>query len=114
MFREIKYLANQRNSWPTHPPRKGEIDMVRENMTVKKTRYLSVSMNGMEVYTEGISATGSMRYHVAAAKLRLREIRRLMPLGKWSIKIEQQWPEGSLRHYQWINVTTGKLEENVM
>jgi len=87
--------------------------MVRENMTVKKTRYICVSIGGMEVYTEDIPNTGSMRDHLPAAKLRLREIQRVMPLGKWTIRIEQQWPEGSARHYQMLDVVTGKLQESV-
>ncbi len=88
--------------------------MVCENLTVKKTRYICVSVNGMEVYTENISVEGVMRDHIPAMKLRLREIQRVMPLGKWSIKIEQQWPEGSLRHYQSIDVVTGKLRESLL
>jgi hypothetical protein len=44
----------------------------------------------------------------------LREIQRIMPLGKWSIRIEQVWPEKDARHYQWIDVVTGKLGESVL
>lgn len=88
--------------------------MVRENMLVKKTRYICVKVDGLEVYTEPISSTGSMRDHLPAAKLRLMEIKRLMPLGKWSMKIEQQWPEGQARHYQSVNVLTGKLEDQIL
>ena len=87
--------------------------MVRENMTAKKTRYISVRNDGEETYIENIPATGRMRDHLPAAKLRLREIQRVMPLGKWSIRIEQQWPEGSMRHYQMLDVVTGKLQESV-
>ncbi len=88
--------------------------MVRENMTVKKSRYISVRLGCEEVYTENISVSGSMRDHLPAVKLRLREIQRVMPLGKWSIRIEQQWPEKDARHFQWIDVATGKLEEQVL
>jgi hypothetical protein len=88
--------------------------MVRENMTVKKSRYISVRNGGEEMYVENIPATGRMRDHLPAAKLRLREIQRVMPLGKWSIRIEQQWPEGSARHYQMLDVVTGKLQESVL
>lgn len=88
--------------------------MVRENMTVKKSRYISVRIRGEEIYTENIPASDSMRDHLPAVKLRLREIQRVMPLGDWSIWIEQQWPEKDARHYQWIDVVTGKLEEKVL
>lgn len=88
--------------------------MVNENLTVKKTRYLCVSIGGMEVYTEDIPSSGSMRDHLPAAALRLREIQKVMPLGQWSIRVEQQWPEKDARHYQWIDVVSGKLEERVM
>ena len=87
--------------------------MVRENTIVKKSRYISVRLGGEEIYTENISVSGSMRDHLSAVKLRLREIQRVMPLGKWSIRIEQQWPEKDARHFQWIDVVTGKLEEQV-
>jgi hypothetical protein len=55
-----------------------------------------------------------MSDHLPSAKLRLREIQRVMPLGKWSIRIEQVWPEKDARHYQWIDGVTGKLEESVL
>jgi hypothetical protein len=88
--------------------------MVKENMTVKKSRYISVRIGGEEIYTENISVSGSIRDHLPAAKIRLREIERIMPLGKWSIRIEQQWPDKDARHFQWIDVAIGKLEEQVM
>jgi len=56
--------------------------MVRENMTAKKTRYISVRNDGEETYVENIPVTGRMRDYLPAAKLRLREIQRVMPLGK--------------------------------
>jgi len=88
--------------------------MVKENMTAKKTRYISVRNGGEETYVENIPVSGRMRDHLPAAKLRLREIQRIMPLGKWAIKIEQQWPEGNARHFQSMDVLTGKLQESVL
>lgn len=88
--------------------------MVKENLTAKKSRYLCVSIGWMEVYTEDIPSSGSMRDHLPAAALRLREIQKIMPLGQWTIRIEQQWPEKDARHFQWIDVESGKLEERVM
>lgn len=88
--------------------------MVTENLTDKKSRYLCVSIGGMEVYTEDIPLSGSMRDHLPVAVLRLREIQKVMPLGQWSIRIEQQWPEKDARHYQWIDVASGRLEERIM
>ena len=87
--------------------------MVRENMTAKKTRYICVKVNGLEVYTEEISSKGRMRDHLPAVKIRLREIKRLFPMGRWSMKIEQQWPEKVATHYQSINVLDGKMEDEV-
>lgn len=87
--------------------------MVKENMTVEKSRYLCVSVGDMEVYTENISVEGSMRDHVPAMKLRLREIQRVMPLGKWSITIEQKWEEKGVMYRQMLDVVTGKLQELV-
>jgi hypothetical protein len=55
-----------------------------------------------------------MRDHLPAAKLRLREIQRVMPLGKWSISIEQQWKDAGVTHFQMLDVVTGKLQESVL
>ncbi|PJC48611.1 MAG: hypothetical protein CO035_02600, partial [Candidatus Omnitrophica bacterium CG_4_9_14_0_2_um_filter_42_8] len=74
--------------------------MVRENMTAKKTRYISVRNDGEETYVENIPVTGRMRDYLPAAKLRLREIQRVMPLGKWSITIEQQWKGNDVTRFQ--------------
>lgn len=88
--------------------------MICENMTAKKERYISVRNDGEEMYVENISTAGRMRDHLPAVKLRLREIQRLMPLGKWSITIEQQWKEKGTTHYQMLDVVTGKLHESVL
>jgi hypothetical protein len=37
-----------------------------------------------------------------------------MPLGKWSITIEQQWKEKGVTHFQMMDVATGKLQESVL
>jgi hypothetical protein len=95
-------------------PSKGGLNMVRENMTAKKERYISVRNDGEEMYVENISTTGRMRDHLPAVKLRLREIQRVMPLGKWSITIEQQWKEKGTTHFQMLDVVTGKLQESVL
>ena len=88
--------------------------MVKENITAKKTRYISVRNGGEETYIENIPVSGRMRDHLPAAKLRLREIQRVMPLGKWSIGIEQQLKENGITHFQMMDVVTGKLEESVL
>ncbi len=88
--------------------------MVRENMTAKKTRYISVRNDGEETYVENIPVTGRMRDYLPAAKLRLREIQRVMPLGKWSITIEQQWKGNDVTRFQMLDVVTGKLQESVL
>lgn len=88
--------------------------MVRENMTVKKERYISVRNGGEEMYVENISTGGRMRDHLPAVKLRLREIQKVMPLGKWSITIEQQWKEKGATHFQMLDVATGKLGESIL
>jgi len=89
------------------------MNMVRENMTAKKTRYISIRNDGEETYVENIPVAGRMRDHLPAVKLRLREIERVMPLGKWSITIEQQWKDNGITHFQMLDVVTGKLQESV-
>ena len=88
--------------------------MVKEKMTAKKMRYISVRNGGEEMYVENIPVSGRMRDHLPAAKLRLREIQRVMPLGKWSIAIEQQWKDAGVTHFQMLDVVTGKLQESVL
>jgi hypothetical protein len=55
-----------------------------------------------------------MKDHVKAAKLRLRQIKQVMPLGEWSITIEQQWKENGTTYYQMLDVKTGKLQESIL
>ena len=40
--------------------------MVKENLAVKKSRYISVRLGSEEIYTENISVAGSMRNHLPA------------------------------------------------
>ena len=87
---------------------------MRLKAKVKKSRYFCVSVNGEEIYSERMSLEGRLSEHLMAARIRLREIERVMPLGLWSARVEEQWPEGGARHYQWFDVKTGKLEERVM
>ena len=88
--------------------------MVRENMTAKKSRYISVRNGDKKTYVENIPTSERMRDHLPAAKLRLREIQQVMPLGKWSITIEQQWKDAGVTHFQMLDVVTGKLQESVL
>lgn len=82
---------------------------------VKKTRYISVRLSGEEVYVENISTQGDLRDAIPAGKLRLREIQKIMPLGNWSLNIEEQWKSQTGKtHFRIVDVTTGKLQESVL
>ncbi len=82
---------------------------------VKKTRYISVRLSGEEVYVENISIQGDLRDAVPVGKLRLREIQKVMPLGDWSLNIEEQWKDrtGKTR-FRIVDATTGTLQESVL
>ncbi|MBN1364516.1 MAG: hypothetical protein JW976_06905 [Syntrophaceae bacterium] len=81
----------------------------------KKTRYISVWLGGAEVYVENISTQGDLRAAVPAGKLRLREIQKVMPLGDWSLNIEEQWKtRNGETHYRIVDVSTGKVQESVL
>jgi len=89
--------------------------MVRENMTAKKTRHISVRNDGEETYVENIPVSGRMRDHLSAVKLRLREIQKVMPLGDWSLNIEEQWKNrNGETHYRIVDITTGNLQESIL
>lgn len=82
---------------------------------VRKTRYISVRLGGEEVYVENISSEGDLLSAVPAGKLRLREIQKVMPLGDWSLNIEEQWKNrNSETHFRIVDVTTGKIQESVL
>jgi len=82
---------------------------------VKKTRYISVRLAGKEFYVENISAQGNLRDAVPAGKLRLREIQKVMPLGDWSLNIEEQWKDRTGKtHFQIVDATSGKIQESVL
>ena len=87
---------------------------VIENV-VRKTRYISVRLGGEEVYVENISSQGDLRNAVPAGKLRLREIQKVMPLGDWSLNIEEQWKgRNGETHYRIVDVTTGKIQKSIL
>lgn len=82
---------------------------------VKKTRYISVRLAGEEVYVENISRQGDLRDAVPAGKLRLREIQKIMPLGDWSLNIEEQWiGHNGKTHFRIVDATTGTLQESIL
>ena len=82
---------------------------------VKKTRYISVRLAGEEVYVENISSEGDLLGAVPVGKLRLREIQKVMPLGDWSLNIEEQWRGRTGKtHFRIVDATTGKLQESVL
>ena len=82
---------------------------------VKKIRYISVHNDGLEMYTEPISLEGDIRDHIAAGKLRLREIRKVMPFGKWGMNIEEQRKtRNGDSHCLIVDVETGEVKEQVL
>jgi hypothetical protein len=82
---------------------------------VRKTRYISVRLAGEEVYVENISTEGDLMCAVPAGKLRLREIQKVMPLGDWSLNIEEQWKDRTGKtHFRIVDATTGKVQESVL
>ena len=82
---------------------------------VRKSRYISVHQDGMEMYTEPISLEGNIRDHVPAGKLRLWEIRRVMPFGKWGMNIEEQRKaRNGDSHFLIVDVETGEVKEQVL
>ena len=82
---------------------------------VRKSRYISVHNDGLEMYTEPISLEGDIRDHIPAGKLRLREIRKVMPLGKWGMNIEEQWKDrNGDSHFLIVDVETGEVKEQVL
>ena len=87
---------------------------VTENV-VRKTRYISVRLAGEEIYVENISSEGDLLGAVPAGKLRLREIQKVMPLGDWSLNIEEQWKDRNGKtHFRIVDVTTGKIQESAL
>ena len=87
----------------------------RIERVVLRSRYISVNQGGQEMYTEGISLSDDIRSHIPAAKMRLRDIRRAMPLGKWGMNIEEQFKdlEGNT-HFKIVDVEVGKVKEQVL
>jgi hypothetical protein len=82
---------------------------------VKKTRYISVRLADEEVYVENISSEGDLLGAVPAGKLRLREIEKVMPLGDWSLNIEEQWRgRNGKTHFRIVDATTGKIQESIL
>lgn len=88
--------------------------MITKNTTAKKSRYISVKLNGEETYVEDIPTTGSMKDHLKTCKERLKLIRKAMPNAKWMITIEEQWMENGDTHFQIMDVETEELQKQVL
>jgi len=105
LFASMAYLPKKKNSVMAK--------MIEK--TVRKTRYISVRLGGEEVYVENISTEGDLLGAVPAGKLRLREIQKVMPLGDWSLNIEEQWKDRNGKtHYRIVDTMTGKIQESVL
>ena len=82
---------------------------------VRKVRYISLHNDGLEMYTEPISIEGDIRDYIPAGKLRLREIKKVMPLGKWGMNVEEQWKGcNDDTHFLIVDVETGEVKEQVL
>ncbi|MCX5778752.1 MAG: hypothetical protein NTU66_06025 [Elusimicrobia bacterium] len=88
--------------------------MVTENLAAKKSRYISVKLNGTETYVEDISSDGSMRDYLKMCRDRLSFIREAMPKAEWAIKIEQQWKVKGITYFQMLDAETEELLEEVI
>ncbi len=95
-----------------------------ETANTKKglVRYYILQNEGHDAFNTNIEATGDIKNHVADLRTKLTQIRKLMPEGTWTIKIEQQWKEicpgnglvpGSKRSkiiYQSMDIETLEIE----
>ena len=89
--------------------------MIKENLTVKKSRYFSIRQDGIgEIYVENLPSTESMKKHLKLCRKRLEMVRKAMPEETWSMVIEQQWKEGEDSHFQIMDVETGEIQEQVL
>lgn len=82
-------------------------------------RYISVKNEGQEIYTEAVTKQGTMAQLIPGLKMRLDAIRKAMPRGTWTMKIEQTWPTrnsrftGQQSNYQIMDVETGELTQEI-
>jgi len=77
------------------------------------SRYLSVKNEGQEVYAEDISKDGLLIDYRVMAQKRLGKIQEAMPVGTWTITVEQQYhpnPNDNSRVYDIMDPTNGKIE----
>ena len=82
---------------------------------VRKSRYISVHNDGLEMYTEPISLEGDIRDHIPTGRLRLREIRKVMPFGKWGLNIEEQRKgRNGDSNFLIVDVETGEVKKQVL
>ncbi len=79
-----------------------------------KARYFSIKNEGDEIYVEDMSKTASQNALKQIALKRLHLIRKAMPLGQWTILIEQEVRDGEFKnlasHYESYNPETDKEE----
>lgn len=77
-----------------------------------KGRYFSVKNENHEIYVEDVDKTMSLTTLKQIALKRLHLIRQAMPLGNWTILIEQEIRDGGFNnlasHYESFNPETGE------
>lgn len=79
------------------------------------SRYLSVKLEGHEIYCESVKKDGSIFDMKASALIKLELIRKALPSGSWTITIEQQWKVGygqAERNFDVYNPEDDSIEEN--
>ncbi|MDD2772974.1 MAG: hypothetical protein PHP45_04685 [Elusimicrobiales bacterium] len=80
-------------------------------------RYLTVVINGFDIYTENLPLDGEMKDYLPLLKKRITDAAKALPTAKFTGNIEQQWYEGygiQKRHkYETLDVETGETKESV-
>ena len=79
-------------------------------------RYLTVVINGFDIYSETIPTDGEMKDYLPLLNKRIADAAKALPTAKFTGNIEQQWREGhgirQQHKYETLDLT-GKITETV-
>lgn len=80
-----------------------------------KSRYLSVKLDGSEIYAENLATDGNIKNSLKLGRDKLGLLKQALPKGDWTLTIEQQeQKENGDTHFEILDVETGELQKQVL
>ena len=80
-------------------------------------RYLTVEINGFDIYSENLPLEGELKDYLPLLNKRIADTQKALPQARLTGNIEQQWREGygfRKQHiYETLDIKAGKITRTV-